>query len=117
MFKSGDIAGLEEVGGAWSVACKEVRFRLPPFESQEVQGPVELGDEVSGGAGGCAPGGRGKGGGPGIPVQHPGIGPGGGPGCCRENACLMTVSAGVSPVGVAGKVGNPSGPHLLNLVC
>ena len=36
----------------------------------------------------------------------------------------MTVSAGVSPGGVivsprgvTGKVGNPPGPHLLNLVC
>ena len=80
----------------------------------EVPGPFGLEKEVSGGAG------RGKGGGPGIPVQRPGINPGGGPGGglgCPKDACLMTVSAGVSPVGVAGKVGNPSGPHLLNLVC
>ena len=66
------MAGSEEVGGAWAAAGKEVRFRLPLFEPQEVQGLVELGDEAPGGAGGCAPGGCGKGGGPGIPVQRPG---------------------------------------------
>ena len=88
MFKSvgdvGKVVGLEGVDGAWAVAenkrrdfpsshvtpesgkvtGQEFRLLLFPLVAQEVRGPFELGDEFFGGAGG------GKGGGPGIPVQH-----------------------------------------------